>query len=83
MEKKRATAACLHAEMDRRIRDRARGPYLRYMDTEVPLPVPLVKRDSRGCNWTVVDVPTQPLSALPFLELIISQLMLEYDLVPG
>jgi hypothetical protein len=83
MVKKQATASVLHAEMDRRIRERARGPYLRYCNSEVPLPVLLGGRDGSGCNWTVIAAPTQPLSALPFLELIISQLMLEYDLIPG
>ena len=83
MDKKCATADGLHAELDRRIRERARGPYRRYVDSALPLPVPLRARDSMGCNWTIVAAPTQPLSALPFLDLIISQMMREYDLMPG
>jgi len=83
MAKKSATASGLQAELDRRIQERARGPYSCYACTCVPLPVPLETRDGSGCNWTVLAAPTQPPASLPFLDLIISQLMLEYDLVPG
>jgi hypothetical protein len=83
MEKKRVTASGLHAEMDRRIRERARGPYERYVDSQVPLPVLLDTRDAAGCNWTIGAAPSQSLASLPFLDLIISQMMREYDLVPG
>ena len=83
MDKKQATADGLHAELDRRIRERARGPYSRYLHSQLPVPVPLDRRDDRGCNWTVTAQPVEPLAAMPFLELIITQLMREYDLVPG
>jgi hypothetical protein len=83
MAKKSATASRLQAELDRRIRERARGPYSSYASNCVPLPVPLEIRDASGCNWTVVPAPTQPAASLPFLDLIVSQLMMEYDLVPG
>jgi hypothetical protein len=83
MDKKRVTASGLATELDRRIRERARGPYQRYVDSKVPVPVALAGRDATGCNWTVVAAPSQPLAALPFLDLIISQLMREYDLIPG
>ena len=83
MAKKSATASGLQAELDRRIQERARGPYSGYGHSAVPLPVLLETRDTNGCNWTVISEPSQLPSALPFLELIISQLMWEYDLVPG
>jgi hypothetical protein len=83
MDKKLATADGLHAELDRRIRERARGPYSRYVNSQLPVPVPLDRRDDSGCNWTVPTQPVEPLAAMPFLELIITQLMREYDLVPG
>lgn len=83
MQKKQMTAGLLHAEIDRRIRERARGPYARYADSDVSLPVLLATRDSNGCNWTVTIVPTELPAAVTFLDLIIAQMMLEYDLVPG
>jgi hypothetical protein len=83
MDKKCVTASGLHAEIDRRIRERARGPYLRYVDSELPLPVMLDVRDASGCNWTILSGPGQPLAAQPFLELIISQMIREYELMPG
>jgi hypothetical protein len=45
--------------------------------------VALDARDTSGCNWTVLAEPSHLPAALPFLDLIISQLMQEYDLVPG
>jgi hypothetical protein len=83
MTKKSATASSLQAELDRRIRERARGPYASYTCDCVPQPVRLETRDASGCNWTVIPAPTQPAASVPFLDLIISQLMMEYDLVPG
>jgi hypothetical protein len=83
MAKKRATASRLQAELERRIRERARGPYSSYASNCVPRPVPLEIRDGSGCNWTVIPAPTQPVASLPFVDLIVSQLMMEYDLVPG
>ncbi len=83
MNKKCVTASGLQAEIDRRIRERARGPYLRYQESKLPLPGILPVRDASGCNWMILWGPCQPLAAQPFLELIISQMMREYDLVPG
>lgn len=83
MTKKSATQSVLQAELDRRIRERARGPYSVYAGSRIPTPVALDGRDTSGCNWTVISEPYQPAAQLPFLDLIISQLMREYDLVPG
>ena len=83
MAKKSATVSALQAELDRRIHERARGPYSSYACSRIPVPVALDERDASGCNWTVIAEPSHPPAALPFLDLIISQLMREYDLVPG
>jgi hypothetical protein len=83
MHKKTATASNLCSEMNRLIRERARGPYAIYFHSSVPEPVPLNRRDERGCNWTVYVEPTVPPGSVPFLDLIVSRLMGEYDLVPG
>jgi hypothetical protein len=82
MAKKSATLGALQTELDRRIRERARGPYSCYGCVRMATPVALDARDTNGCNWTVINEPNQPAAALPFLELIISQLKREYDLIP-
>ena len=83
MSKKSLTQQQLQSELDRRVRERARGPYSLYMSSVLPQPVPLSARDSAGCNWTVIAPTDQAPSALPFFDLIITQLMREYDLIPG
>ncbi len=83
MTKRAATVDDLSSELNRRIRERARGPYARYFHAPVPKPVPLPARDANGCNWTVINPVTLPAAALAFLDLIVSRLMQEYDLVPG
>lgn len=83
MTKRKATADALTSELDRLIRERARGPYARYYHAPIPKPVPLPKRDANGCNWTVITAVTLPLAAVAFIDLIVSRLMREYDLVPG
>ncbi len=83
MSKRLATADDLTSALDRLIRERARGPYACYFHAPIPQPVPLPRRDAQGCNWTVVTAATLPLAALAFIDLIVSRLMCEYDLVPG
>ncbi|MEP7312958.1 MAG: hypothetical protein ABI859_20375 [Pseudomonadota bacterium] len=83
MHKKMATASNLSSEMNRMIRERARGPYAMYFHSSVPCPVALNRRDEQGCNWTVFVEPSVLPGSVPFLDLIISKLMGEYDLVPG
>jgi len=83
MSKRVATVDDLSSELDRRIRERARGPYARYFHAPVPRPVPLPRRDANGCNWTVVNPAALPAAAVAFIDLIVSRLMFEYDLVPG
>jgi hypothetical protein len=83
MHKRAATAEDLSSELDRLIRERARGPYARYFHAPVPQPVPLPQRDANGCNWTVVNTAVLPAAAVAFIDLIVSRLMHEYDLVPG
>jgi hypothetical protein len=83
MFKKPLTQQQLQAEFDRRVRERARGPYSLYQSSTVPQPIALSARDAAGCNWTVISPTDQPASALPFFDLIITQLMREYDLIPG
>lgn len=83
MTKKPLTQLQLQAELDRRVRERARGPYSLYQTTAVPQPIALPGRDAAGCNWTVLNPTDQAPSALPFFDLIITQLMREYDLIPG
>lgn len=83
MSKRPATAEDLTSELDRMIRERARGPYACYFHAPIPKPVPLPRRDVNGCNWTVITAATLPLAAIAFIDLIVSRLMREYDLVPG
>lgn len=83
MSKRAATAEDLSTELDRMIRERARGPYARYFHSQAPRPVPLPKRDANGCNWTVINPVALPAAAMAFVDLIVSRLMSEYDLVPG
>jgi hypothetical protein len=83
MFKKPLTQQQLQAELDRRVRERARGPYSLYQSSAVPQPVALPGRDAAGCNWTVISPTNQTPSALPFFDLIITQLMREYDLIQG
>jgi len=82
MSKRAVTAEDLTSEMDRLIRERARGPYARYFHAPVPRPVPLPRRDANGCNWTVLDPASLP-GAAAFIDLIVSRMMHEYDLLPG
>jgi hypothetical protein len=77
------SAADLSSEMDRRIRERACGPYSRYFNATTPRPVLLSQRDSHGCNWTVVAQPTLRPEAAGFIDLVVSRLRFEYDLLPG
>jgi hypothetical protein len=83
MNKRAVTADDLSSEMDRMIRERARGPYARYFHAPAPRPVPLPRRDANGCNWTVVNPASLPGAAAAFIDLIVSRLMHEYDLLPG
>lgn len=83
MNKQAVTADDLRSELDRCIRERARGPYARYFHAPTPRPVPLARRDANGCNWTIVVPLALPAAALAFLDLVVSRLMREYDLVPG
>ena len=83
MTKKPLTQLQLQAVLDRRVRERARGPYSLYQTTTVPQPIALPGRDAAGCNWTVISPTDQAPSALPFFDLIITQLMREYDLIQG
>jgi hypothetical protein len=83
MTKRAVTAEDLTSELDRMIRERARGPYARYFHAPVPKPVPLSRRDANGCNWTVINPATLPAAAVAFIDLIVSRLMYEVDLVPG
>jgi hypothetical protein len=83
MMRKKATASVIYSEMHRLVRERARGPYSRYCNADLPAPVPLPRPDASGCNWTVNVDSAQPLAALPFLDLILNKLMREYDLVQG
>jgi hypothetical protein len=83
MSKRTATADALTSELDRLIRERARGPYARYYHAPIPKPVPLPRRDANGCNWTVINAITLPMAAVAFFDLVVSRLMREYDLVPG
>jgi hypothetical protein len=83
MMRKKATASLIYSEMHRLVRERARGPYLRYCNADLPAPIPLPQPDASGCNWTVNVDSAQPLAALPFLDLILNKLMREYDLIQG
>jgi hypothetical protein len=83
MHKRAVTAADLSSQLDRLIRERARGPYSRYFNADVPLPIPLTQRDASGCNWTVVNQPSVTPDAAGFIDLVVSRLRLEYDLMPG
>ena len=83
MSKRTVTADDLSSELDRLIRERARGPYARYFHAPAPQPVPLPRRDENGCNWTVINPVALPAAAVAFIDLIVSRLMFEYDLVPG
>lgn len=82
MQRRMISATDLHSELDRRIRERACGPYSRYFNSTVPRPVLLAKRDSHGCNWTVVTQPTLRPEAAGFIDLVVSRLRYEYDLLP-
>lgn len=82
MNKRVVSADDLSSELDRLIRERARGPYARYFNAPVPKPVPLSKRDANGCNWTVITAASLPAAAAAFFDLILSRLMREYDLLP-
>ena len=83
MKKRVVSADTLSSELDRMIRERARGPYARYFHAPVPKPVPLPKRDANGCNWTVITAASLSGAAATFIDLIVSRLMCEYDLLPG
>ena len=76
------TTTDLLSELDRRIRERACGPYSRYYNATVPRPVLLAERDAHGCNWTVVTQPTLRPETVGFLDLVVSRLRHEYDLLP-
>lgn len=81
-QRRTITATDLHSELDRRIRERACGPYSRYFNASVPHPVLLAERDAQGCNWTVVTQPTLRPEAAGFIDLVVSRLRYEYDLLP-
>ena len=83
MKRRPLTTEDLTSEIDRRIRERARGPYARYFHAPVPRPVPLAGRDANGCNWTVINPASLPAAAGAFIDLIVSRLMHEYDLIPN
>ena len=83
MSRRAVTAEDLSCELDRCIRERARGPYARYFHAPTPRPVPLARRDASGCNWTVVNPVALPTAAAAFIDLVVSRLMREYDLLPG
>lgn len=81
MRKPAVTAADLASELDRRIREQARGPYARFFNTAVPRPIPLSARDAQGCNWTVVSPTPTSADAASFMDLVVTRLRLEYDLL--